>query len=112
MVKIQGSGCYCGNTSTLILAAIPWGSDPTASADPCITQYIQLNATDAITAMAIDGSDNLWVRTDPANLLASEPAHQLPHTLAHTSVCDACHGYRANTSGRHARSLTCLKPDA
>lgn len=68
VVKIQGTGCYGGNTSASVLAAVAWGSNSTTSNDSCVKQYTQFNATDAITAIAVDGFDNLWVSTDPVHV--------------------------------------------
>lgn len=62
VVKIAHTGS-CGVTSDGSEAKA-WvvGSAPV---DCRITKYIQLPSTsDSITAMAIDGADNLWVRSE------------------------------------------------
>lgn len=50
---------YSNGPTTLL----PWAVDAASSPDDCVVQYTTLaDNTLTITALAIDGSDNLWVR--------------------------------------------------
>ena len=59
VVKVlnSGTGCSTGNT----LKAGSWTGN--TSPDNCVVQFTALDVnTVAISALAIDGADNLWVR--------------------------------------------------
>ena len=65
VVKIKSSGCT-GSTSSVLTAGTWTG---TVSPDNCVVQYTTLDSNAVtISALAIDGADNLWVR----------PAQEIP----------------------------------
>ena len=70
LVKIQNSGCT-GTTSTSVALTGTWASGAT-SPDGCVVQYTVLDDNlVTISAIAVDGADNLWVRPNPRQLLLS-----------------------------------------
>ena len=78
MVKILGDTA-CSGTNTGGTPAGWTGNLPSSTPGDCaITSFVQLpETTTTISAMAVDGADNLWVRTCP--LLRRKPAPDLLH---------------------------------
>ena len=66
VVKIKNTGC--ANTySTGSAVSGNWAASATQSPDGCVVQYTTLpTSAVAITALAIDGEDSLWVCPIPS----------------------------------------------
>ena len=82
VVKILNSGSGCSTDNTVA----SWSG--ATSPDGCVVQYTTLDVnTVTISALAIDGADNLWVRPAPCTARPDESLQIIVCTPSGVTIC-------------------------